>query len=128
MTAPMLIWSIAALAVAGVIIRPYNVAEAVWAVLGAALLVTFGLIAPAVAITGIAKGDDVYLFLTGMMLLAEIGRREGLFDWLAAVATSHANGSASRLFLLTMSSAPWSRYSCQTMQQRWCLRPRLLPR
>ncbi len=101
MTAPMLIWSIAALAVAGVIIRPYNVAEAVWAVLGAALLVTFGLIAPAVAITGIAKGDDVYLFLTGMMLLAEIGRREGLFDWLAAVATSHANGSASRLFLLT---------------------------
>ena len=32
--------------------------------------------------------------------MAEVARREGLFDWLAALATSHANGSASRLFLL----------------------------
>ena len=52
------------------------------------------------ALTGVAKGTDVYLFLFGMMLLAEIAREEGLFDWLAAVATSHANGSARRLFLL----------------------------
>ncbi len=36
-----------------------------------------------------------------MMLLAEIAREEGLFAWLAAVATSHAKGSARRLFLLT---------------------------
>ena len=35
-----------------------------------------------------------------MMLLAEIAREEGLFDWLAAVATRHAKGSARRLFLL----------------------------
>ena len=35
-----------------------------------------------------------------MMLLAEIAREEGLFDWLAAVATSHASGSPRRLFLL----------------------------
>jgi arsenical pump membrane protein len=36
-----------------------------------------------------------------MMLLAEIAREEGLFDWLASVAASHADGSPRRLFLLT---------------------------
>ena len=68
---------------------------------GAALLVALGLISIPDALTGIAKGGDVYLFLFGMMLLAEIAREEGLFDWLAAVATSHADGSPRRLFLLT---------------------------
>lgn len=97
----ILTWTIAGLAVCGVIIRPFSLPEAAWAVGGAALLVTLGLISPITALTGAAKGTDVYLFLTGMMLLAEIARREGLFDWLAALATSHADGSASRLFLLT---------------------------
>ncbi len=31
---------------------------------------------------------DVYLFLTGMMMLAELARREGFFDWLAMIAGS----------------------------------------
>jgi arsenical pump membrane protein len=97
----ILIWSIAGLAVCGVVVRPFNILEAAWAVAGAALLVALGLITPATALTGVGKGTDVYLFLAGMMLLAEIARREGLFDWLAALATSHANGSARRLFLLT---------------------------
>jgi arsenical pump membrane protein len=48
----------------------------------------------------VAKGTDVYLFLTGMMLLAELARQEGLFDWLAAWAAVHAKGSATRLFSL----------------------------
>jgi arsenical pump membrane protein len=95
------IYFIAALATAGVILRPFNLAEAVWAVAGAALLVALGLISIPEAFTGIARGTDVYLFLFGMMLLAEVAREEGLFDWLAAVATSHARGSARRLFLLT---------------------------
>jgi arsenical pump membrane protein len=50
--------------------------------------------------TGILKGTDVYLFLFGMMLLAETARNEGLFDWLAALATKRAAGSPQRLFLL----------------------------
>ncbi|MFZ1923795.1 MAG: arsenic transporter [Xanthobacteraceae bacterium] len=94
-------WAIAALAVSGIILRPFNMHEATWAVAGAALLVLFGLITPGAAMTGVAKGTDVYLFLAGMMLLAEIARSEGLFDWLAAQATSHAAGSSHRLFLLT---------------------------
>lgn len=95
------IYVIAALSAAGVVLRPFNLAEAVWAVVGAGLLVALGLISVPDALAGAAKGTDVYLFLFGMMLLAEIAREEGLFDWLAAVATSHARGSARRLFLLT---------------------------
>src|SRR6202521_502831 len=34
------------------------------------------------------------------MLIAELARREGLFDWLAALAVEHARGSPQRLFLL----------------------------
>ncbi len=101
MSSHMMIWIIAAIAAAGVILRPFNLAEAIWAVAGAALLVILRLISIPEALNGVAKGADVYLFLFGMMLLAEIAREEGFFDWLAAVATSHANGSARRLFLLT---------------------------
>ena len=101
MSPHLITWTVAALATAGVIVRPFNLPEAIWAVAGAVLLVVLGLISIPDALTGVAKGTDVYLFLFGMMLLAEIAREEGLFAWLAAVATSHAKGSARRLFLLT---------------------------
>jgi len=64
------------------------------------LLVALRLLAPAAALAGVVKGLDVYLFLAGMMLLSEVARHEGLFDWLAAVATRRARGSAVRLLLL----------------------------
>src|SRR6201999_579659 len=69
-------------------------------VLGAAALVGFGLLAWTDALRGVQKGLDVYLFLIGMMLLAELARQEGLFDWLAALAVEHAQGSPHRLFAL----------------------------
>jgi arsenical pump membrane protein len=73
-------WGIAALATGGVIIRPWRLPEAVWAVVGAAALVASGLLSWTDALAGIGRGVDVYLFLTGMMLLAELARVEGLFD------------------------------------------------
>jgi len=94
------IWIIAAIATAGVIVRPFHLPEAIWAVAGASLLVVLGLLSPADALAGAGKGTNVYLFLTGMMLLAETARGAGLFDWLAALATGRAKGSATRLFLL----------------------------
>src|SRR5581483_5496638 len=94
------IFLIAALATGGVIMRPWRLPEAVWALLGAVALVGFGLLSWSDALAGIGKGVDVYLFLTGMMLLAELAREEGLFDWLAALAVEHARGSPQRLFLL----------------------------
>src|SRR5579884_3682361 len=91
---------IAAVATAAVIARPWNLPEAIWAVAGAVLLVAFGLLPLTDALAGIAKGTDVYLFLIGMMLLAELARREGLFDWLATHAVGYARGSPRRLFAL----------------------------
>ncbi len=93
-------WSIAALATLGVILRPFAWPEAIWATLGAVLLVVLGLMPWSVALDGVAKGTDVYLFLVGMMLLSEVARKEGLFDWLAAHAVRAAQGSATRLFTL----------------------------
>jgi arsenical pump membrane protein len=94
------IWLIAVAATAGVILRPLRWPEAIWAVAGASLLVLTGLLPWRAALTAVAKGTDVYLFLAGMMLLSEIARREGLFDWLAAHAVKAARGSVQRLFLL----------------------------
>jgi arsenical pump membrane protein len=93
------IWTIAALATAGVLTRPFKWPEAVWAVLGASLLLVFGLMPPSDGLRAIGKGLDVYLFLIGMMLLSEIARREGLFDWVAALAVNRADRSSKRLFL-----------------------------
>jgi arsenical pump membrane protein len=93
-------WGISALAVLGVIVRPFGWPEAVWAVAGALALLALGQIGTLDAWAGVAKGLDVYLFLIGMMLLSELARREGLFDWLAALATQKAKGSPIRLFVL----------------------------
>ncbi len=93
-------WAIAAAATAGVITRPFGWPEAVWAVAGAALLVGFGLLPVGEALSGVAAGTDVYLFLIGMRLLAEVARQGGLFDWLAARATGLARGSGARLYAL----------------------------
>ena len=100
LASPWATWGIAGLAIVGVITRPFAWPEFVWAVAGAGLLVLLGLLSPADAWSGVAKGTDVYLFLTGMMLLSELARQEGLFDWLAALAAGMAKGSASRLFSL----------------------------
>ena len=94
----IIIWIISVAAIAGVIFRPFRVPEAIWAVAGALLLVVLRTILPRDALSGVAKGTDVYLFLLGMMLLAEVAREEKLFDWLAAQAIRHARGSPKRLF------------------------------
>ncbi|KQN40428.1 arsenic transporter [Sphingomonas sp. Leaf407] len=93
-------WGICAAATAAVIARPFRWPEAVWALAGAALLLILGLLPVSAALGAVAKGGDVYLFLIGMMLLSEVARAEGLFDWVAATAAIHARGSPTRLFAL----------------------------
>jgi arsenical pump membrane protein len=93
-------WAISAIAAGGVIGRPWRLPEAVWAVLGAASLVAFALVPWPDALRAVGRGTDVYLFLTGMMLLAELARKEGVFDWLAALSARKARGSPRRLFAL----------------------------
>ncbi|GKS77213.1 arsenic transporter [Acidovorax sp. SUPP950] len=92
------IWGVVAVATSAVILRPWRLPEAVWAVAGALALVGFGLLPASQAWRGVLRGEDVYLFLAGMMLLSEMARREGVFDWLAALAARRAGGSGSRLF------------------------------
>ena len=81
-------------------VRPRDIAEAWWACAGASILVLFALIPLGQAGAAVLKGVDVYLFLAGMMILSELAREAGVFDWIAEIAAGHAAGSPRRLFLL----------------------------
>ena len=85
------------------LIRPRGIAEVYWIGAGALLLLVLRLVPLGVAGHAVAEGTDVYLFLTGMMLLSELARFYGVFDWLAAYAVDHARGSRIRLFTLIYS-------------------------
>ncbi|MFL9988024.1 SLC13 family permease [Paraburkholderia sediminicola] len=61
-----------------------------WAVLGALALCGLGMLSWSDALMAVGKGFDVYLFLTGMMVASELARKEGLFDYLAALAAKRA--------------------------------------
>lgn len=94
------IWFISLVSIGLVLIRPKGWPEAWWAAAGACLLVLCRLLSPVAAGHAIAKGLDVYLFLTGMMIMSELARREGVFDWVAGHAIRASKGSRSRLFVL----------------------------
>ena len=82
------------------LIRPRGIAEVYWIGGGVALLLLLRLIPLSLTVAAVGKGSDVYLFLIGMMLLSELARECGVFDWLASVAVRGARGSCSRLFAL----------------------------
>jgi arsenical pump membrane protein len=100
MISETLIWIISLASILCVLFRPRGVAEAWWACGGALMLVLFTLVSLQQAGSAVLKGVDVYLFLTGMMILSELAREEGVFDWLAEIAAGHAGGSPKKLFLL----------------------------
>lgn len=100
LNSPLSVWAIAATSTLGVIIRPLKLPEAIWAVLGALALCCLGMLPWSEALHAIGNGTDVYLFLIGMMMASELARKEGLFDFLAALAARRAAGSATRLFFL----------------------------
>jgi arsenical pump membrane protein len=82
------------------LIRPRNTPEVWWIGGGVLLLLVLRLVPLSLAGRAVAKGTDVYLFLAGMMLLSELAREHGVFDWLSSIAVRRAKGSYSRLFLL----------------------------
>lgn len=96
----VIIWIIALLSILLMLVRPRGIAEAYWAGAGAILLVVAGLISPRQAGQAVLEGLGVYLFLVGMMILAELAREEGVFDWVADLAAQRARGSPARLFAL----------------------------
>src|ERR1700734_2995588 len=80
--------------------RPRGILEVWWISGGALLLIALRLVPLKLAGQAVAKGSDVYLFLIGMMLLAELAREQGVFDWVSSLAVRGAKGSCSRLFFL----------------------------
>jgi arsenical pump membrane protein len=82
------------------LIRPRGIPEVYWIGGGAILLTVLRLVPLKLAGKAVAEGSDVYLFLIGMMLLSELARENGVFDWLSSVAVRQANGSCARLFTL----------------------------
>jgi arsenical pump membrane protein len=82
------------------LIRPRNVPEVYWIGGGVFLLLILRLISFQLVGRAAAKALDVCFFLLGMMLLSELAREHGVFDWLSSIAVRSARGSSSRLFAL----------------------------
>lgn len=91
---------IVAISIVLMLTRPRGISEVWWISGGALLLIALRLVPLKLAGQAVAKGTDVYLFLIGMMLLSELARKQGVFDWVSSVAVRGADGSCSRLFLL----------------------------
>ena len=98
--AHILLPSIVGVSILLMLIRPRGIAEVYWIGGGAVLLIVLRLVSFELAGKAIARGSDVYFFLIGMMLLSELAREHGVFDWLSSVAVRSAKGSCSRLFVL----------------------------
>ena len=90
--------AIAGVALLAILVRPFRIAEFWWAVLGALALVLAGRLPFGAAWAAVLRGADVYLFLLGMLLLAEVLRTQGVFERLAAFALRAAGASQLRLF------------------------------
>jgi arsenical pump membrane protein len=96
----VLLPSIVAVSILLMLIRPRGIREVWWISGGALLLIALRFVPLTLAFHAVARGTDVYLFLAGMMLLSELAREQGVFDWMASRAVRRANGSCARLFLL----------------------------
>ena len=92
--------AIVAVSILLMLIRPKNIPEVYWIGGGALLLIALRLIPLKLAGEAVAKGSDVYFFLIGMMLLSELARENGVFEWLSSIAVRSAHGSCARLFTL----------------------------
>jgi arsenical pump membrane protein len=98
--AHLLLPLIVAISILLMLIRPKGIAEVYWVGGGVLLLAALRLVPLGLVAGAVAKGMDVYLFLIGMMLLSELAKEHGVFDWLAAIAVRGARGSCARLFAL----------------------------
>src|SRR5467141_1098942 len=96
----VLIWAISLASILCMLLRPRRISEAYWACGGGILLILTRLIPLPQAAHAVYEGLEVYLFLPGRMILAEVAREEGVFDWVADVAAQHARHSPGRLFVL----------------------------
>ena len=88
--AQLLLPTIIAASVALMLVRPRGVPEVYWIGGGVVLLLLLRLIHLRLAWRAAGIALDVCFFLIGMMLLCELAREHGVFDWLSAVAVRKA--------------------------------------
>jgi arsenical pump membrane protein len=98
--AQLLLPLIVGISIALMLIRPRNVPEVYWIGAGVIALLLLRLVSWKMAAGAAEKALDVCLFLIGMMLLSELAREHGVFDWLSSVAVRRADGSCALLFAL----------------------------
>ena len=97
----ILIAAITLLTLIGIMTRPFKLNEAVFALVGAGLLLLLGLISPVNAVTTLFSDWNTFFFFLGLMSLSALAEVAGFFDWLAILAARLAGSSAKRLFLNT---------------------------
>ena len=86
------------LTLALILIRPRGINEAWATVLGGSLMLLLRLETPAQAWQAIAEGMNVLLFLLGLLILSELLRASGFFDWAAIHAAWAAGGDGRSLY------------------------------
>jgi arsenical pump membrane protein len=90
----------AGIVVVGMLLRPWGTREWQWALGGAGAALLLRVESPAAAWSAIAGGANVYAFLAGIAVLAELARAEGVFAALAERARAASGGSRARLLAL----------------------------
>lgn len=93
------VWTIAALAIAAMLVRPWRTTEWIWPLAGAVLLTAAGLLPAGQAAAAARDGSEVYAFLFGMLALAELASVHGIFAWIGGMLVRRTGASAPVLFL-----------------------------
>ncbi len=87
------------LAMAGIIVRPRDLPEAVFALAGGAVMLITGFVPPVQSLTTIASHWNVFLFFLGLFTISSVADLAGIFDWLALFAARISGGSSRRLLI-----------------------------
>lgn len=112
-------WLIVAASIALMLIRPGNIPEVYWIGAGVLLILLLRLLSIQLAARAAAKSLDVCLFLIGMMLLSELAREHGVFDWIPPLPFAAPTARVQNSLLWSIRSERSSLSSCPTMQPRW---------
>jgi arsenical pump membrane protein len=91
---------IALMIVGGILARPWRLPEWSFACAGALCLVLVGAVGIGQAWHAVAGGWQIYLFLVGVLALAELAKAQGVFAWLSTFILRGARGSRLRLFAI----------------------------
>jgi arsenical pump membrane protein len=90
--------SIFALTLILIVTRPRRLNEAWFTVSGGAAMLLLGLVTPGQAAAIVFEGRDALFFLAGLLVLADLMRAAGFFEWAAIHAARSAKGSGPALF------------------------------